>query len=196
MKQKKRGLWAFVFKNRNVLATLPLVYAFFSTTWEWENDLVIWPLAIAIAASGGALRGWSRCHCLYSTGSKKSLATTGPYSLIRNPLYIGNTLILIGATVASGLVWLIPITIVWAFIVYSGTIKHEGTRLEQKYGQECLDYRSKVRAWVPKLASWGKLRLGRPTAQEAREIATQTIYAGLLLLPFVAKDYALSFLGG
>lgn len=176
---------AFFFRYRNFLAALPLPYAMGSLRWEWEDEGIIWLLAILLCAAGVALRSWAVCHCNYGQGRKKCLVTTGPYAYIRNPLYVGNLAILAGATIASELAWLLPASLIWAFLVYNAAIRHEESRLEAKYGEAFLRYRKTVPAWIP----W----FGLPSVPFARALRRQS-WAFLLLLPFLIKELVVDVL--
>jgi hypothetical protein len=78
------------------------------------------------------------------------LATTGPYALVRNPLYTGSLLLITGLGMAAKLGWLLPGTIGWAFIVFAIACKHEERRLLAKYGEVYEAYRAQVPAWWPR----------------------------------------------
>jgi protein-S-isoprenylcysteine O-methyltransferase Ste14 len=179
------SLWTFLFKYRNVLAALPLIYALLSLRWEYEVNYVLWPLAGLTALLGAALRAWARCHCNYGVTDQKRLTTTGPYALVRNPLYVGNLLVIAGAAVASELLWFVPLALLWAFFIYCGVIRHEESRLEAKYGDDFRQYRIRVHAWwprsfrIPELAAKGGF---------AAAFLVQAVYAGLLLTPFIVKE--------
>lgn len=178
-------LWTLLFKYRNVLAALPLVYAFLSLRWEFEVGLVLWPTVALLALSGAALRAWARCHCTYGVSERKSLATSGPYALIRNPLYVGNLLLIAAAAVASELIWFAPVALLWAFIIYCGVIHYEESRLEAKYGEDFRLYRSRVPTWWPR--SWHAHESGA-TRGFAVAFLVQAVYAGLALTPFIIKE--------
>ena len=178
-------LWTLLFRYRNLLAALPLVYAFLSLRWEFEVSLLLWPLAALLALSGAALRAWARCHCSYGVNERKTLTTTGPYELVRNPLYVGNLLLIAAAGVASELLWFVPVALVWGFIIYCGVIRHEESRLEAKYGEEFRLYRSRVPTWWPRSLQF--LESGA-TRGFAAAFVVQAIYAGLALTPFIIKE--------
>ena len=172
-------LWAACFRFRNLMAGAPLVVALFSVRWEWEADGIVWSLAILLCGAGIALRAWAVRHNHYAQGRGKQLASRGPYAYVRNPLYLGNLAILAGATVASELVWLLPLSVAWAFLVYHGAVKHEERRLEEKYGEAYRRYRAAVPAWLPALG-----------ASEHPMLATllRQSRAALLLVPFALKE--------
>jgi protein-S-isoprenylcysteine O-methyltransferase Ste14 len=183
-----KRLDAFVWKRRNVLAGLPLAAALASTWHEVEADVVLWPLAVTLVGLGIAIRTWASRHCWYAQRRPHSLATTGPYSFVRHPLYIGNLLILAGATVASEVVWLLPLAIGWAFFVYARVICHEERQLAARYGEAWLRYRNQVPAWLPRhrLAA----RQSRQVAERADHLLAACMRQGLnflILVPFVNK---------
>lgn len=197
----RRSFGRAFFRYRNHLASLPLVFALVSTTGEWETDLVIWPVATSLSLAGVALRAWSSLHCNYAQGKKMVLACTGPYAYVRNPLYIGNVLIIAGATVASELVWLLPASVAWSVAVYSATAGYEARDLSRKYGDQYSRYRSAVPAWLPSLRG-GRRVVDRSSAPEgtaqdspvgvrsrpfARAVFFETSKL-LSLLPFVMKE--------
>ena len=178
-------VWTFLFKYRNVIAALPLVYAFLSLRWEYEVDLVLWPLAGLVALFGAAMRAWARCHCNYGVSDNKTLTTTGPYALVRNPLYVGNLLLIAAAGVASELLWFVPFALLWAFLIYCGVIRHEESRLEAKYGDDFRRYRISVPTWWPR--SFRITEFGARGAF-AGAFLIQAIYAGIALTPFIVKE--------
>lgn len=172
-----------LFSFRNVLAGLPLVYALFSTRWEWENEIAVWSLTIVLCAAGIALRCWACMHCNYGRSREKRLARTGPYAYVRNPLYLGNLLLIAAATVASELVWMLPITLLWGWAVYSlVAVSYEEARLVRWYGEEYRQYRDRVPAWLP----FRSLILG-PGDFTLGSLLVQALKL-LLLLPFLLKE--------
>jgi protein-S-isoprenylcysteine O-methyltransferase Ste14 len=77
-----------------------------------------------------------------------AVVTTGPYRFTRNPIYLGFVCALAGFPLAFGSWWgllLIPSMVV---LMARLVIRHEETYLEQKFGQEYLDYTSTVRRWL------------------------------------------------
>ncbi|CAA6812458.1 MAG: Isoprenylcysteine carboxyl methyltransferase [uncultured Thiotrichaceae bacterium] len=78
----------------------------------------------------------------------QTIVTTGPYSFTRNPMYLGMVIILTGWGVYLGSVTpfvLIP-PFVWIITVMQ--IIPEEDILEEKFGQEYLDYKVRVKRWI------------------------------------------------
>jgi len=75
------------------------------------------------------------------------LVINGMYKISRNPMYLGMLIMLLGFAVYLG--QLTPFLVVPAFyfVITEMQIKPEEEMLEQKFGKEYLDYKSKVRRW-------------------------------------------------
>jgi protein-S-isoprenylcysteine O-methyltransferase Ste14 len=77
-----------------------------------------------------------------------ALVKGGPYRFTRNPMYLGMVLILIGTAIYLGSLtpwFVIP---VFFLIIQEWFIKHEEPFLENIFGKEYLDYKSKIRRWI------------------------------------------------
>ncbi|MFA5007990.1 MAG: isoprenylcysteine carboxylmethyltransferase family protein [Candidatus Omnitrophota bacterium] len=77
------------------------------------------------------------------------LTTSGPYSVVRNPLYLGTMLITIGFMILLNTSYAGLIFVIIMAAVYYRTIRFEERALTEKYGQSYLDYKSKVPMIVP-----------------------------------------------
>lgn len=76
------------------------------------------------------------------------LVTTGPFALTRNPLYVGNTMIMIALGLISGIAWFLPLAIIGACLTQKLAIEREEKHLEAKFGKRWRDYSKKVRRWL------------------------------------------------
>ncbi len=77
----------------------------------------------------------------------KTIVTEGPYRYTRNPLYLGLTLLYVGVTFLVNAFWamlLLPVVLV---VMVYGVIKREEQYLEQKFGEQYLSYKARVRRW-------------------------------------------------
>lgn len=72
----------------------------------------------------------------------------GPYRFSRNPLYLSLLLLLFGISVLTVSLWLL-FTLPILFILFLfKAVKPEEDYLSKKFGEEYLDYSSKVRRWI------------------------------------------------
>src|SRR4030042_7034343 len=102
--------WPFRF--RGLLVSPPMIFAFICDHWETEGHFV-WPLGISLFLIGVFIRVWAQEHLRFRLKTHKTLTTTGPFSLVRNPIYIGNILMCLGGIVVSELLWFVPITLLY-----------------------------------------------------------------------------------
>ena len=69
---------------------------------------------------------------IYAAGyifKNKQLATTGPYSLVRHPLYLGNFIILIGFTIATANLYVAAVVVLFCLIWYPAAIAYADSKL-------------------------------------------------------------------
>lgn len=106
-----------------------------------------WGFAGLLLVLGGVgLRSWAAG--IIRKG--KSLATTGPYSLTRHPLYVGSLLMGLGFCAIIGdeeNIWLV---LGIALMVYYPKIRHEELSLAKKFGEEWNKYAHRTSLLFPK----------------------------------------------
>jgi len=81
------------------------------------------------------------------TRSSTHLVTEGPYSFSRNPIYLGNTVIVIGIGLITGNAWFLLFALLAAFATQKLAIEPEERHLAQHFGKRYRDYQKKVRRW-------------------------------------------------
>ena len=93
----------------------------------------------------------------------EELTTSGPYAYLRDPLYLGRFLILIGlclmAWLWSGAVALALGLGVFFFDYMPRKRKKEMARLEKFFGEAYRKYAAEVRSLVPRLTRWPGARV-------------------------------------
>jgi len=94
---------------------------------------------------------------IYAAGviyKNKQLATTGAYSLVRHPLYLGNFLILVGFTLASGN-WIVALLVAFFFLFYyPAAVRYEDHKLEQIFGDSWRSWSGGIPAMIPTRLKW------------------------------------------
>lgn len=121
--------WVFAF----------LIVFFAKTT----NSGFVWGIPVILA--GETLRIWAQG----TIRKRVQLATSGPYSYTRNPLYLSNFLIGLGFVMILSNIWLILIYMIGFYILYSGTIREEEQFLSGKYGTLYKEYCAHVPRFWP-----------------------------------------------
>jgi protein-S-isoprenylcysteine O-methyltransferase Ste14 len=140
---------------------LPLVILMFFCQWnECECDWVIWPGGILLLIFGLSIRVWATAHIGrriprgLRKGLEVGLVTTGPYSMVRNPLYIGNTIAMLGFCMVFELLWLMPGVFFYLLALYSAVVRYEETKLLRRFGRTYEAYMKDVPRWFPRLTAF------------------------------------------
>ncbi len=77
-----------------------------------------------------------------------ALVTSGPYRRFRNPIYLGDCLMLLGVAEITKNVWFVIGAAVFALLVTLLAILPEERHLERRFGEAYLDYKAKSRRWL------------------------------------------------
>ena len=80
--------------------------------------------------------------------SPTSLITSGPFSISRNPQYLGFTAILLGVVVLHGTLIMFAFPVIFAIIMETKFIPMEEKNLEKAFGEKYREYKKKVRRWI------------------------------------------------
>ena len=76
------------------------------------------------------------------------LVTSGPFGITRNPMYLANTLLLIGVAFITGIAWFLIFAFLAAFATQKLAIEKEEKILAAKFGKKYRDYAKRVRRWI------------------------------------------------
>lgn len=106
---------------------------------------ILWTAGAIFVILGVAVRMWASGHIK----KDKVLATDGPYAYVRHPLYVGNILLGVGFTLASGLWWSLPLFIVIMIAFYPPAIRREDEKLQRLFKDEWELWRKQNRALIP-----------------------------------------------
>jgi protein-S-isoprenylcysteine O-methyltransferase Ste14/membrane-associated phospholipid phosphatase len=107
-------------------------------------------IGVVLVFAGGFVRLWVRGHF-----EKGRLFTTGPYALVRHPLYLGSLLVVSGVLFQLNN-WLFNwgVIIPLAVIFYGATIIYEERASKKKFGKQWQLYKAKTPAIIPSMRNW------------------------------------------
>ena len=141
---------------------------------------------------GEVIRVWASGHLM----RKQELTTSGPYAYLRDPLYLGRLLLLVGFCImAWGYAWIVLIIGlgVFFFNYMPRKYRNEMTRLEDLYGEEYRQYAAYARSLLPRLKPYPKAPLRSWSfdlfSKENRE---QYFLSGVLILALALVGLYLS----
>lgn len=140
---------------RNRIRLSLLIFAIFLTKniidqvrphdiFEFQN---IWgPAGMFLVLAGIGLRSWA-AGIIHKS---ESLASVGPYSLTRHPLYIGSLFMAIGFCTIIGEINNFLVIFAVAVIFYIPKIHREETRLSETFGEAWTQYTHRTSIFYPK----------------------------------------------
>ena len=128
---------------------------------------------------GEALRLWAVRHIGVISRTRSDrlgpLVETGPFALIRNPLYVGNLALWVGFTLSARLVWLVPIVLIILGLEYHAIVRWEESLLESRRGDEYRAYAGRVPRWIPGVGGPpSRQSVGARSLQLARDAVQRT----------------------
>lgn len=129
----KRGRvpWSRELGLRAVIAVIVIVLIRFGAIRNHHLTTEAWRagLGLAIFAVGLGFAIWARVHIGRNWGTpmtqkfEPELVTSGPYHLVRHPIYSGILLAGVGTAVGLNWLWLIVVVLVGFYFVYSATVE-------------------------------------------------------------------------
>ena len=131
---------------------LTLVFVYFLVTGHlWREgrtvEFVMEDLGFVLVLLAALGRLWS---ALYISGQKnRTLATVGPYSVTRNPLYVFSLAGAIGIGLATESLVVTVLILLFYIPVYHSTIHAEERKLAARFGEEFERYRRQVPRFIP-----------------------------------------------
>src|SRR5512144_1593559 len=115
--------------------------------------LFMHPTAKSLAI-GGAIAGLGALVRVWAAGyidKGQALATSGPYSLTRNPLYLGSLIMGLGLLIAGRVYWLLLPFVALYLLLYIPVMKREEDELLQGYGAAFVAYAGRVPMFFPRV---------------------------------------------
>jgi len=194
----------FFFKYRNILFIFLYLALFLPspdvfTEAKLGANYYIWPIIIGLTITiiGQAIRGLTigLAYILRGGRDKKvyadNLVTEGIFNHCRNPLYLGNILMLLGVGILSNSLIFLAIFIPLFLFIYQAIVLAEENFLREKFGEQFNAYCSRVNRWWINFAGIGNT-LGSMKFNVRRwilkEYNTQFIWlTGIVLL--LLKNY-------
>lgn len=84
----------------------------------------------------------------------ETLNTTGMYSIVRHPLYLGNFFIFLGIVLFTEVWWFVLISILAFWLYYERIMLAEEKFLQGKFCGTFLEWSEKTPAFIPKFRNW------------------------------------------
>jgi len=161
----KQGSFLFRWRSYLPLLGLPLVVlAMTGFSYPFGSHLydILWDLfSFAISLSGLAIRALTVGFVPPGTSGRNTkcqkatrLNTTGAYSLVRHPLYLGNFVIVAGASLFARNFWFSLVVVLGFVLYYERIIYAEESFLLEKFGKEFTEWARRTPLILPSFRSY------------------------------------------
>jgi protein-S-isoprenylcysteine O-methyltransferase Ste14 len=114
-----------------------------------QTPYIIFPIVGTIFISLGLIMYVLGARIITSAFHEGKLLTNGVYSIVRHPMYSGLIVFFAPGVALWFRSWLMLTVPVVSYIVFKLFIKKEENYLEEKFGQDYLNYKLKVNALIP-----------------------------------------------
>jgi protein-S-isoprenylcysteine O-methyltransferase Ste14 len=164
------GQWLFRWRSYLPLAGLAvtlLALREFEYLGQSESLDHLWEIfCLGVSFLGLAIRSYTIGHAPRGTSGRNTkqqiadtLNTTGAYSVVRNPLYLGNFFMFLGIALFPHLWWLVLIFILAFWLYYERIIFAEEAYLRNKFGADYLVWAERTPVFFPRLRNFKKSKL-------------------------------------
>jgi protein-S-isoprenylcysteine O-methyltransferase Ste14 len=145
------GEWLF---RRRTVIPVPFAVALLllpASAGRFSRILVV--VGVAMTAAGELVRLFSVHHIGVISRTRSDrlgpLITTGPFRIVRNPLYVGNILVWSGFALTARVPWAAPVIAALLLAEYHQIVRWEEWRLEERYEGVYRNYIAHVPRWLP-----------------------------------------------
>jgi protein-S-isoprenylcysteine O-methyltransferase Ste14 len=162
---RKQGNWLFRWRSYLPLITIVIILlgmSYFEYPGQSEKLDDIWEIiCLFISFSGVGIRFFTVGYTpkgTSGTNTRKQIAdtlnTTGMYSIVRHPLYLGNFIIWFGLSAFFHLWWFSLLVILIFWLYYERIMFAEEEFLREKFGYLFSEWAEKTSAFIPDISKW------------------------------------------
>lgn len=161
----KAGAW--LFRRRSYLplvfiaVIIPALREFSYPLGSHIYDLIWEMICLATSLFGLLIRSYTIGYAPKGTSGRntkhqiaETLNTTGMYSVVRNPLYLGNFFMMLGIVMFVRVWWSLVIFALAFWLYYERIIMAEEDFLRKKFGKEYEYYLRRTPAFIPNFKLW------------------------------------------
>ena len=159
------GQWLFDKRSYFPVALLPILalgLIHFHYPRNSERCELYWELGcFAVGLAGLFVRSYAVGYAAPHTSGRvrgrqeaKSLNTSGIYSAVRHPLYLGNYLMWISAAILPRSIWIFLVVSLAFWLFYERVMSAEEAFLRREFGESFEAWSARTPAFIPRFAHW------------------------------------------
>ncbi|MBM4275882.1 MAG: hypothetical protein FJ134_15685 [Deltaproteobacteria bacterium] len=167
---EKTGAWLFQWRSYLPLLLIGLFFlAFLEIGYPYGHhwwDLPWEMLCLLVSLAGLGIRMLTVGQVPFGTSGRNTknqvarvLNTAGMYSVVRNPLYLGNFIIWLGVSLFLRRWWFTLLITLIFWLYYERIVYAEESFLRKKFGEQFTQWASNTPAFLPDLRKWRKSAL-------------------------------------
>lgn len=202
------GGWLFRWRDYTPLPTLAVFLAFAT------RDRRMFLAGCVVMLAGEVIRFWCQRYIGGSSRTRGSspgaaLVTGGPYSIVRNPLYVANLLLTLGTALLSGRPAFVAAAGALFLAQYIPIVRWEESRLLAQFGDEYAAYQAAAPRWIPqsgRRAPEGRAPSDPPSFARIVQIERRSLLALAIVVaafalrvglhrPYLTRDVMLAVVG-
>lgn len=167
----KVGHWLFRWRGYLplffLLIIIPAFQGFHYPCHSRKYFMIAWGSCIALSMLGVILRAYTVGFAAKGTSGRntkegqvaETLNTTGIYSVVRNPLYLGNFIIMLGQILLLQSAWCVLVYMLCFWLYYERIIMAEEDFLRKKFGVLYEQFANATPVFLPKFSLWKRSAL-------------------------------------
>jgi lipid A Kdo2 1-phosphate O-methyltransferase len=167
---ESNGNWLFRWRSYLPLTILAItLYSLKSFSYIGGEQIYddLWEaICIAVCFFGLAIRAYTIGHTPANTSGRNTkqqvadeLNTTGIYSIVRHPLYLGNYFMGLGIVLFIHAPWILAVYTLSFWVYYERIMFAEEAFLRRKFGKSYTDWAKETPAFIPRLRNFRKPNL-------------------------------------
>ena len=163
----RQGDWLFRWRSYVILAFFPFLALIMrtpeavETAFGHQADLAYEAACMLLAFFGLSIRAYTVGYTPKGTSGRntkaqiaESLNTTGIYSIVRNPLYLGNAIVYMAFVLFTESLTAVLAMALFLVVYLERIVAAEERFLAQKFGAEYLAWTRRVPAFIPRFVLW------------------------------------------